>query len=669
MRWKSILDCLPVGIAVMNPDNSLEFVNTEMQGYLSAQDASSNVVDGTPRNFSFSFVCPSATAHGNSGDSPSRLLSRFNPASYFSPAHATGGQRSSSLVSDHAGTFIQHILKRESENKFKPSGLFPGLVRSASGTMRKQSSVSAMMKALGAESASTVTSSCLRLGAQRMGKRGLRASNTCSLSGESDPDPLESIVDASGFSLRDALQIQDGSDRSYNMVHVKSEKVYEVKTKRSVCGLGCTVAVVKDQTMYQQLVKEQLLEKYLRMLMASISHDIRNPLNAVECYIDIMMETEDIADIKRTLGDLRSMSEHIDYIVAGACYLTITEGSAVVIQPEEFALSTAVRDILNIMRPSVVEKQVELQFDPAISVPEKFSSDEKKYRLLLFHLLTNAVKYTEQGRITVALAYDSASGMLTTRVEDTGCGIPTERLATVFELYSNVDTANSYNPQGMGLGLVLCKRLAKFLGGDIAVASSGEGTIFTFTVRNHVTKPAGRVPDLSAEEDWRDFVDVPLELDTRLVRAIAPKTMSHLNLSMPGETKKKKSRRCRCTAALVVDDEYTNRLVLRTYMKALGVDTVDEAGDGAAAVDKVLKKAASSCCRRYCAIFMDINMPTMDGTTATKRLMEIFNSNEELRTPVIAVTAANLNSREDAKALLSVGFTHIRILRPTLTRG
>ncbi len=410
-------------------------------------------------------------------------------------------------------------------------------------------------------------------------------------------------------------------------------------------------------------MKQEMLEKYLRMLLASISHEIRNPLNILEGYLTVAAELSISDMMKSYLRKLSCAARQIDYALNGACYLTMTESGTIVLQPERFDLKQTVEQMIDFIQPILERKEVTVRFCVAPEVPTVILSDQKKFRLVLYHLLTNAAKYTIRGSIEVSVEFDRSSSILATTVRDTGCGIPPGKIPGLFSIFGNIENANRFNPQGMGLGLVLCKRLSKMLGGDIVVDSTQDvGTAFSFTVKCYSV----------AELDQTVEAELPLEYDDdkivmneiRFFMPHVPKSASnikrHPSAAMIIEVSPANKKPCDCAGVLVVDDEPTNRLVIRTYLKGqFGKMEVDEAENGAAALSMVEAKAENTCCCRYKLILMDINMPVMDGTTATQLLMRLFEKNKELKAPIVAVTAANLDFRKDLQALLSVGFADI----------
>jgi len=426
-----------------------------------------------------------------------------------------------------------------------------------------------------------------------------------------------------------------------------SNKAFEVRIKALpvIASRTYKLAVVKDQTVYEELMRGKILEKYQRMLLSSISHEVRNPLHAIEGYRAVIADSRDLAESQQAAVHIGSAARQIDFIVSGACDLMLTESNTLITQPQPFDVRKAIQDILNILRLSYEQKPINLRISVADAVADTLVADEKRYSLILYNLLQNAIKYTHEGEISISLEPGTVAGTLTTIVADTGVGMSSEQLQSLFQLYANVEKANAYNPQGMGLGLTLCKRLAQMLGGDISVTSAlGHGSTFTFTIKHYAR------PELGLLHEER----LPVEgLRGERLQAVKPFVAPGLLTACPRDLQ------CECNRVLIVDDERTNRFVLTKYLKELHV-TADEAENGLEALNKVQRRAECACCGHYTLILMDINMPVMDGTEATARLVGLFARQPALKAPIVAVTAANLQSREDVKALLSVGFADVR---------
>ncbi len=458
--------------------------------------------------------------------------------------------------------------------------------------------------------------------------------------------PLDLILDSHNTlrSVVESSPLSDGIDTvSYSMKHSKTGRVYEVRTKHAA---DSEITVVKDQTLYEQLVREKQLEKYLRMLLASITHEIRNPLNVIEGCSELLSDT-----CHQVATMLHHSAQSINYIVKGACYLVRSEGESLGRQEEFFAVRDSVERVVAMNGAGVEGRNVILDYALDDNVPKCTILDRRKYELILFHLVKNAVKYTSVGRVHISVSYDPmARAQMTTTVSDTGCGIRLDVIGRLFTLYANLDTANVNNPQGMGLGLVLCRRLARVLGGEVEVHSKlGEGSSFAFSVccaRIEVNKaPAGEEEEIPLERS------LTREVSTEIcMRRFEHKRMD-ASCVLP-------TRGCKCRSVLVVDDEFLNRMVIKSYLKGLG-EVPEEAENGLVGLNKVKQRSACVCCHRYKLILMDINMPVMDGTQSTKEIALLFAREGIDPTPVVAITAANMESQTEIQELHKAGFRDI----------
>eukprot|EP01022_Parablepharisma_sp_SALTPOND_P016754 TRINITY_DN2529_c0_g1_i1.p1 TRINITY_DN2529_c0_g1~~TRINITY_DN2529_c0_g1_i1.p1 ORF type:complete len:680 (-),score=57.61 TRINITY_DN2529_c0_g1_i1:58-2097(-) len=465
---------------------------------------------------------------------------------------------------------------------------------------------------------------------------------------------MESIKDRTDttLTLRHLIEKRDDEglgEQVYNMACEKTKKAYEVKTKYlpKTWPEGYKIVVVKDQTVYEQLVKERMVEKYQRMLLSSISHEIRNPLNAISGYNTMIFESGVEEKIHTLCNKIECAIQQVDLMLSGACDIMRSESNTSILKPQAFSLKNTIRQVVDIVMPNLESKPIALKVSIDPLVPDTICSDCKKYMIILFNLLMNAAKYTCKGKIKVKVEY--YENTLNTKVEDTGIGIAAERLEKLFELYANIESVNPYNPQGMGLGLALCKKLSKTLGGSITAKSIlGVGTTFTFTIKDNLNK--------SFEEDYY----IPAENESiNNIRLFFPKASSKISLLEKGRPAPELE--CTCAEVLIVDDEPSNRLVLKTYLASLEL-SYEEAENGRVAVEMVEERLSRMCCGKYKLILMDINMPEMDGTTATELLIRLFEKHKMARTPILAITAANLQTRVDIRNLLSVGFADISMI-------
>ncbi|WP_425339777.1 ATP-binding protein, partial [Methylobacterium platani] len=306
--------------------------------------------------------------------------------------------------------------------------------------------------------------------------------------------------------------------------------------------------------------------------LASMSHEIRTPLNGVIGYADLLL-----AD--RTLPGRHR--RYVDRIAAaGGALLTVVddildfsriEAGGIALAEVPFAPAALVDNAASIVRGLSEPKGLALDVALDSAVPDWVRGDPDRLRQILLNLLNNAVKFTPAGRVAVRVEVEAEGGALRFSVSDTGIGIAPEQHGRLFQRFSQVDGSIRRQYGGSGLGLAICKGLVELMGGAIGVDSRpGAGSTFWFRVR----LPACPAP-AAEEAEGRPAPVRPARL-------------------------------------LLVEDVPINQDLARAVLEADG-HGVDVAGDGAAAIEAVRA-------RPYDLVLMDVQMPGMDGITATKMI-------------------------------------------------
>ncbi len=327
--------------------------------------------------------------------------------------------------------------------------------------------------------------------------------------------------------------------------------------------------------------------------LAAMSHEIRTPLNAVIGFTDLMLASGRLDPGNRRQAELvRSSGSALLTVVNDILDFSKVEAGAVALVERPFALPALVETCVLIVRGQADAKGLDLRLrmDPAL--PRWLLGDENRLRQVLFNLLNNAVKFTGAGSITLDIAPEvgiAGDERLHFRVIDTGIGIPQEKQSRLFQRFSQVDGSIQRDYGGTGLGLAICRHLVRLMGGEIGVSSvDGCGSTFWFTVR---------MPRASAPESVPAVASAPV---------------------------------ARCAGRLLlVDDSPINRELARAVLEGAGHAVVAVA-DGQAAVEAV--RAGG-----FDLVLMDVQMPGMDGMTATRLIRSLPGA--AARLPVIAMTA------------------------------
>lgn len=398
--------------------------------------------------------------------------------------------------------------------------------------------------------------------------------------------------------------------------------------------------IIIDMTAVKELEKAKAQEKSFKILVATASHDIRTPLNGIEGVLDILDLSLRDECLKEQLEIAKVSAKRMGLYLRGLSYLHQIECGSLQKDLDDFKISDAINDMFSLIRISSNSKGIKLQLVVDISVPILFCSDKKKYQLIVYFLLRNAVKYTFTGSIIVTVSFEEAARKLITTVQDTGIGIAPEEMPKLGCLFSKIDEAEHLNPQGIGLGLYLCKSLSRQLSGDISIQSKkGEGTCVTFFIEDTIS--AGSECDILIEE--RKSIHIP---------RLSNPCKSASNLSAISDC-------CKCRKVLIVDDEPMNIMVLSSYLATVNCKA-DKACNGEIALKKIIEKKESTCCKGYKLVLMDINMPVMDGIEATFQINEYQATKRIPPTKIVAITAAaQLENRGVNARFKEMGFCAI----------
>ncbi len=354
--------------------------------------------------------------------------------------------------------------------------------------------------------------------------------------------------------------------------------------------------------------------------LANMSHEIRTPINGI-LGMNTMILRETKEDLtKEYAANIQSAGSGLLAIINDILDLSKIESGKMEILPDRYSLFSVMNDTYQMLQGRAQEKGLDFRFTNNPKVPAKLIGDSVRVRQILVNLMTNAIKYTEEGEASLYVDWepiDAIYGNLILRVEDTGMGIREEDMPKLFENFSRINESANRHIEGTGLGLRITGLLAQLMDGEIRVTSEyGKGSVFTAILKQEIA-------------DSQPMGEFGLRLDEKNVEA----TSAEIRFFAPG------------TKVLVVDDVPLNIKVFIGLMKHNKVE-IDAAKSGPECIEMCKHT-------KYDMIFLDHMMPGMDGIEAFK-ILQASEENRNRSTPIIALTANAIMGAKET--YLDVGF-------------
>ncbi|EFI4515508.1 aerobic respiration two-component sensor histidine kinase ArcB [Escherichia coli] len=364
-----------------------------------------------------------------------------------------------------------------------------------------------------------------------------------------------------------------------------------VGKRHGLMGFGRDIT---ERKRYQDALERASRDK--TTFISTISHELRTPLNGIVGLSRILLDTELTAEQEKYLKTIHVSAVTLGNIFNDIIDMDKMERRKVQLDNQPVDFTSFLADLENLSALQAQQKGLRFNLEPTLPLPHQVITDGTRLRQILWNLISNAVKFTQQGQVTVRVRYDEGD-MLHFEVEDSGIGIPQDELDKIFAMYYQVKDSHGGKPAtGTGIGLAVSRRLAKNMGGDITVTSEqGKGSTFTLTI--HAPSVAEEVDDAFDEDD------MPLPA---------------LNV-------------------LLVEDIELNVIVARSVLEKLG-NSVDAAMTGKAALE-MFKPG------EYDLVLLDIQLPDMTGLDISRELTKRY-PREDLP-PLVALTANVLKDKQE----------------------
>ncbi|MCL2800159.1 MAG: ATP-binding protein [Treponema sp.] len=390
-----------------------------------------------------------------------------------------------------------------------------------------------------------------------------------------------------------------------------------------------SVDITELKTVTEEKLKAEETSRMKSSFLANMSHEIRTPMNAILGVTELLIQNEKLpAEVEEGLEKIYSSCDLLLGIINDILDFSKIEAGKLDIVPVTYRVASLINDSVHLNMMRIDSKPIEFELDVNENIPETLIGDELRIKQILNNILSNAIKYTDHGKVTLSIGFEHCdetekSTMLVLSVQDTGHGMTDEQLGKMFEEYSRFNAESNISVEGTGLGLAITQRLINLMNGSMHVQSEvKKGSLFVI-----------KIPQK--------------KIDDQIMGKEIAENLKHFRMNYM--TQRKISQIVRDPmpygSVLVVDDVETNIYVAVGLLKLYRLK-IDTAMNGYEAIEKVKQG------NKYDVIFMDHMMPEIDGIETTK-IIRVWESeqcnNRDLpkQIPIVALTANAVFGQSD----------------------
>ncbi len=410
----------------------------------------------------------------------------------------------------------------------------------------------------------------------------------------------------------------------------------------------CLIIIFNNITSTKKMIELQNLDKYKDYMLATVSHDLRTPLNGVTGMISSVLTNISDNENKKNLEIALRSANLLKFLINDILDFSQISYNKIRLNLEKINLNDLVKEIVDLMKFQFSKKNLDFFYEIINETQEFIISDSNRIKQILLNLLGNSLKFTTQGWIKliveqkIQIDCDQSSLLVSFAVQDTGIGIKEEDKSKLFHLFGKLNQEDlSINRGGIGLGLAISNNLAKMLNNDknknnlengIKVDSEyGKGSTFYFTIYG------GELGD--NHQNFSQILKENGKINKKILEEI--KKVESLNNIFPEFD----FNSLRHLKILIVDDDLINVSVLELYLKSFGIDYLSVM-NGLDAVNIVEEKVIKQN-NVISAILMDCQMPIMDGFMATEKIIDLLERNQKKQIPIVAATANSSKNEID----------------------